>query len=850
MTHAFRRDAGPVGLECHLEKLDLFDFSDHALTQTMQGVVSPHEVRPSPPPPSLMFAAMGAMVGCELRPTELTDSRSSGIESGSLATESIALDDARAMNRAFARSLFRSNARAQLDSLASRLPEDLIVYTSTRGASQVLATATGDLLPASCRGLVDDGSPDFESAARCFIRANDDLLLDAEPDQRGSTTDLILVENAPGGEVPGTEQFLRFRQQHLGIRVEHRSLAFVFRDGRLTAATGRYAGTAGFSPPPSDTSELLSEARDRWGTQVEDDGIVYNPVSGRAEVVIADGLVEHRVDAGNGEVLSSGARGAAQHSVVKQAIAYTYPSTSYLGTSQTTENLWLNMNCANSPPGTCDVVGTGLCLYQPVQAVVPIADKFHQVNVTYSGLPETLVSVSRSCGSSSVFLGSPFATQDKLEHYAVSARRAVDALAGELNHSESFFWVYPRTLYSLKLNVNQDLAKDGLYTPFDKKINLRQDPSPAGAQYARYLDVIAHEYGHYVHDSYGYEGTGHVREGWAETYPFRVAVHRRFVPAIQWPSTSYGTNLLNHGLHRYARAVRWGEMVQKPTVTEQNPQTWVWFPNSYCSSSVEADFYTCGRVMMQTYWALAWDQCKLNFMDCVENADVVRFNGGYQNSAWRLANSAYAYAIKNISGDGNVDEFHVLVGTRYSEFRAAGYIDDADEDRVLSLLASHCLGPANVCPIMHKLPGSPLPSLLTENHPLLKEAETGSRYGTATLYTGVPATSGGAYVNLGASGDLVLSFTITQTGTYRVHFVTKPTGNATDEVMVSTGGPYTNVGPLTPHQSTWVWRSGAGSSGLVSYPTTGTKLLYLSTYPSHMSGFILDAVWLEWVSSP
>lgn len=69
-------------------------------------------------------------------------------------------------------------------------------------------------------------------------------------------------------------------------------------------------------------------------------------------------------------------------------------------------------------------------------------------------------------------------------------------------------------------------------------------------------------------------------------------------------------------------------------------------------------------------------------------------------------------------------------------------------------------------------------------------------------------------------------------------------------VRVSTGGPYTNVGPLTPHQSTWVWRSGAGSSGLVSYPTTGTKLLYLSTYPSHMSGFILDAVWLEWVSSP
>lgn len=727
----------------------------------------------------------------------------------------------------------------------------------------MLATATGDLLPASCQSLVAADPRDFEAAARCFIAANADLLLDADPAERGLGTELVLSANDPGGEVPGIEQFLRFEQQHLGVRVEHRSMAFVFREGRLTAVTGRYAGTASFVAPPEDTGRVVSDARSRWGEQVEAHGLVYNPESGRPEMIIAHGLVEHRVDAVTGEVLRAGSLGAPQFSVTKTAGSYTYPSSSYLGLSETTANWSMSANCGGWPPGVCDVPGTGSCFYMPVPNIgLPDPpDKINELNVTYTAGSETAVSVLRSCGSGTVFTTYPFTTYFALEHYAVSARRAIDDLASVLNHSESFFWVYPREPFSLKLNVNEKLIHDGyygLYTPrfygaTGSKINLQQDPSPEGHQHARIFDTIAHEYGHYVHDSYGYKGTAHVLEGWGMLFPYRVAVHKRFVSG-EWPSVVYGTELKNDRWHRYLRGVRKGEMVQVPIppagrLPDPNP-SWLWLPNSHCDAPAGA--YECGRMLFLTYWVLAFDQCKLNFMDCTQNADIIRFSGGYQNSAWRLANSAYAYAIKNISGGGSINEFHTLVGTRYGEFRAAGYIDLADENRVLSVLASHCLGSANVCPVMHRLPNSPLPASLTEKHLLFKEAESASRYGTATLYTGVPATSGGQYVNLGSSGDLVFTFNITVAGKYRVHFVTKPTSNATDEVMMwdPGSGVYKNAGPLTPLSSAWVWRSGADSAGEVTYSTTGSKQLYLSTYPSHMSGFILDAIWLEHIPSP
>lgn len=768
------------------------------------------------------------------------------------------------MNRSLSRSLLRSAAQLQLDALVAQLSDDAIVYTSTLGAGQVLATATGDLLPQKCRGLVLGDDPDFEAAARCFIDANSDLLLDADPAERGSAPDLVLIANAAGGEIPGTEQFLRFEQRHLGVRVEHRSMAFVFREGRLTAVTGRYAGTASFSSAPADTTSLLEGARSRWGAQVEEHGLVYNPNSRRPELITSDGLTEHRIDAIDGEVLRTGPLGAPQFSVTKTAGSYTYPTASYLGQSETQANWSMTANCTPVPPGVCDVGGTGSCWYMPVPNIgLPDPpDKINELNVTYVTGNETAISVLRSCGSATVFTTYPFSSYYTLEHYALSARRAVDDLEAILNHSESFFWVYPRTPFSLKLNVNEKLIIPngdlGLYTPkvygaAGSKINLQQDPSPYGYQHARIYDTITHEYGHYVHDSYDYEGTPHVLEGWGMLFPYRVAIHKRFVTG-EWPAVSYSTSLQNHGTHRYNRGVRQGEMVQVPVPPEGAPPetdlTWLWYPNAHCAT--DDGKYECGRMLFLTYWVLAFDQCKLNFMNCTANADIIRFSGGYQNSAWRLANSAYAYALKNMSGDGNIDEFHALVGARYGEFRASGYIDVADENRVLSVLASHCLGSANVCPVMHRLPNSPLPAPLTEKHALFKEAESASRYGTATLYTGVPATSGGQYVNLGSNGDLVFTLNITVAGKYRVHFVTKPTNTTTDEVMVwdPGSGVYKNAGPLTPLSSAWVWRSGAGTAGEVTYSTTGSKQLYLSTYPSHMNGFILDAIWLEWVSVP
>lgn len=210
-------------------------------------------------------------------------------------------------------------------------------------------------------------------------------------------------------------------------------------------------------------------------------------------------------------------------------------------------------------------------------------------------------------------------------------------------------------------------------------------------------------------------------------------------------------------------------MVQVPLVYWGGTDSFLWYPNSRCSGTGQ-DVYVCGWILSLTYWALAFDQCKLDYLDCLPNQDIIQFNGGYQNSAWRLANSAYAYALKNMPSTGNVDVFHSLVAARYNEFRAAGYISMADYLRVSALLSSHCLGPSNLCLAgYHKLPNSSLPSFVTEKHPNFVEAESGFAFGTATKPYG--SASGGQYVSFGADGDLYIPVNIATPGTYRVHLV-------------------------------------------------------------------------------
>ncbi len=732
----------------------------------------------------------------------------------------------------------------ELDALSARVAPDLIFYAAEDGPSQVVGTARGDLLPAICRPALHDTSIDYEQAARCFVGASLSLLRTESGEQAVEGPQLAIVANEPGGIDDPPEQYLRFEQHHRGFPVEGHALAFVFVGGRLVTVTGRFTETASFALPAIDEQALTNAAEALFGPDTQLGGFTWNASSAELEVIFHDGLEEHRLSAQDGSFRSTRLRGHALE-VNKTINIYQYPASVYLGTSGTTSPVSSKVTCTGNP-GTCDVAGSGTCRYWPRQAVYD-ADRVTVVNVTYSGGSETTVFEDDPCGSSTVFNQWPWNSAYTQEHYAASARRNLDEAADILNHSESFFWVYPRTPMSLKLNVNAILTPGllGLYTSFDNKINLRQDPSPYGYSAARNLDVITHEFGHYAHHTYGFNGKAQVSEGWADQFPLRLAIHRRFVTG-QWPSLQYLTDLAHMRGHRTQRVLRQGEYIldQYPPATDPS---WMYVPNSYCPVENQSSEYYCGALIGMTYWTLAFDSCRSNYLNCVEYADIIRYSGGYQNSAWRLANSAYAYAIKNISGSGDIGEFHNLVALRYGYFASQNYMDWADYDRVTSVLGAHCLGPMNLCPGRHHLPQSPLPSAHTEKHPLFREAEDAQHWYSSQTVFSTNTASKDKYVSFGSTGMLRFTVSIPTAGTYRIHFVAKAYDVGYDEIHVYDPGTssWKNAGPFSPLEIGWTWRSDSTGDADVTYSTSGTKDLWLSAAPSHISGFILDAIWLE-----
>ncbi len=770
-----------------------------------------------------------------------------------LSSEADRINQARAANLAGTRARLKPVAQAEFDRILARLPDDLLVWSSTTSPSQVLGTGGGDLLPSTCSSFVSSSPPDYEGAARCFIAANPSLMLDGPEVERGTAPELVLLSNEPGGLPSPPEQYLRFEQRHRGFLVEKRSMAFAFVDRRLVTSAGRYAGTHRFQDAVVDERALEERVHLLFGPAVEPGEFVYNPDSGQLELIVREGFEEHRVNAVTGAHASTTPAGNGLE-VTKNVGVYQYYTGGYLGTSNSTTLIPSPVTCVNGAPGTCDVGGSGICRYYPRQTAV--ADRVSQVNVTYEPpvtVPptpplETTVFEDDPCGNANVFVQSPWTSQYYLQHYAASARRNLDEVADVMLHSESFFWVYPRTPYTtLKLNINATNQFEaewgaGLYTTHDQKINLAQDPSPGGTPFARNLDAIAHEYGHYWHHTYGSAGEEHLEEGWADHFPLRVAIHRRFVTGA-WSSLSYFTELNHFRGHRIIRTRRKGEWIADQYPPAVDP-LWLSYGSAYCPD----DWYTCGALLGVTYWLLAFDTCRINYNGCTNGADIIRFNGGYQNSAWRLANSAYAYAIKNVSGSADLAEFHTLVSQRYAYFYNLWYIDLADRNRVDAVLGAHCLGPVADCAGKHRLPGSTLPSAHTEKDALFYEAEDAVLYFGAAVGSGANSGSSDAYVVLGSTGEAWFAVNPTQTGAYRIHFVMKPKNASYDEVRVRdpVTGIWRLVGPLNQpwYGLTWDWRTRTDGTADVTFTTTGSQWLAFKTAPSHTS-FILDAIWLE-----
>lgn len=750
----------------------------------------------------------------------------------------------------------KPSAAAAFDVLRARLPGDLIAYSSSTGPSQVLATAEGDLLPESCRAHVAGASPDFEAAVRCFLNAESSLMMHSDDADRGTAPEVVFTANAPG-LLPGPpEQYLRVAQSHRGHPVDERSMAFVFTGSRLRSATGRYAGTARFDAPVVNESFLDEEVRRNFGEEATVEGLVYNPDSGELELRVFEGENEHRLNAADGASRSSRSR-VSPLQVTKTVNVYQFPSSVYIGVGQATAPSASLVTCQGVGGGVCDVPGSGNCNYFPRQAIAN-ADRAIEVETVSAGGTVTQSVEQDPCGSTTVFNQSPWTSQTDLRHYAASARRVLDEAADVLQHSESFFWAYPRTPLDFRLRVSaQPSSAAGSYNSSSPRtLTLYQDPiASGGRQWSRDFATNAHEFGHYVHHTYGYSGQSHIKEAWAATYALRMTAHRRFVTG-QWPSVGYHTNLLVEGwAWQLQSVVRKGEYILDtypipshcPAYPAPDPcPGWIYYRS--ISYHCPNDTYACGGPMWTTYWVLAHDACRLTFMDCSNGQNIIQHAGGYQTSAWRLANSTFAYAIKNVSATGTLAEFMNLVAAQYAYFKTQGYLSSADEDRVLSVLAAQCVGPASAC-TWHRLPGSPLPSAYTAKHPLFREAEGGTLGSGATIVNADNLSSGDQHVLFGSAGLLRLGVYITIAGTYRVHFALKPIGSAYDEIRLydSTTGTWKNVGPLSSpqYQNEWDWRTVTNGNADLTFSTTGSKDIWLSADAPHITNFVLDAIWLE-----
>lgn len=686
-------------------------------------------------------------------------------------------------------------------------------------------------------------------------------MLDSADADRGTAPEISVTHNTPG-LLPGPpEQYLRIEQTHRGYLVDERSMAFVFINGRLASASGRFAGTARFQAPRVDRAFLEAEVDRRFGDGAQTEGLIYNPNSGELELRVIDGEREHRLNALDGAWRSSRSRGHALE-VTKNVNVYQFPSTVYLGVAQSTGLIPSAVSCGNGAPGTCDVSGTGTCRYSPRQDVYNTDRVIGVDTINSAGTITSNIYEDDPCGSTAVFNQSPWTSQYDLRHYAASARRILDEAADVLNHSESFFWAYPRTPSHFRLRVSAQPTTNGgdYFNGSPKVLRLYQDPSPNGRNNARALSTIAHEFGHYVHDTTSQlQGQSHVVEAWAATYALRMAAHRRFV-SLAWPSVNYETDLLVSGFTWQLQSVlRKGEYILDMYPTPANCERWgipsfgcpdwIYYGNDFVCPD---NSYECGAPMWTVYWILVHDTCRLSFLNaCTAGQDIIQHNGGYQNSAWRLANSTYAYAIANASGSMNLQAFMALVASRYAYFRTQGYLSTADENRVLAVMASQCLGPSQACfGSNHKLPGSPLPSSQTKKHDdLFREAEFGQEWYSATEVTSTNTASGNKYVSFGTTGWLSINFNITQVGTYRVHLVMKPFSAQWDEVRLF--DPVSQVwkvmGPLTVgggYVQSWDWRTETNGDADITFTSTGLKTVWFSAQPGE-NGFHLDAVWLE-----
>lgn len=392
------------------------------------------------------------------------------------------------------------------------------------------------------------------------------------------------------------------------------------------------------------------------------------------------------------------------------------------------------------------------------------------------------------------------------------------------SHAHSYYWTQQmhamRTHWSqgfaysqanLPLNVDIKDCMQGnnaSYTASESRASLSPGRLNFGATVTvngsnqgtwRPIGVIAHEYGHYINDRYGWQGSLAVKEGFATSVWDRWKQYsNEFLGHWTVPGMSY--------LHPEAQQSTHGSLLSYGAYQLFSVDGY--YPNSFCDAnegfSVSGNAYGCGSVVHVIYWELLWDTCRLGYGSCAENQDVIS-TGPYASTARRLANSAFAWAIANMAGNQKVGDFFSQVAFFYQDRRLQNQFDQASLSRVLDLLAHHCLGPNSKCYTAdHRLPGSRLPSAESRYMPSrVNEGEAGEQLWDVQPLGG--PSKGGAFMwfrNPGAAA--AYDFSLAGLGSYRVRAVARVYGCASSASLSISQGTTTAVASLSTGEWRWV----------------------------------------------
>jgi hypothetical protein len=733
-----------------------------------------------------------------------------------------------------AREALGAMAEERLADLASRSPgrplEVALAGPPAKGMRPRVQLLSGErlassdcVLAAGALGPEPRSTESYAETVRCFLRDNHAVYLE---DAEGLDFSFLAARRSGPGPEPG-EVMVELQQVHGGVDVKQGDLKAFFIDGELVSVSGSPLDPRGFpSPGLAREAALLAQGRALVAGPIRKRELYFDAEARRFVLVAEDAdrapgqRREHLIDAETGALIATRPAGHRSGETVEDYWTRDYPDGVWWWPGG-----WGSWSQRTAPAYCSDVGGTGNCATGAgICRFFPHREPGRGDYVTAASAVSRNAlgqDVRTRVFSDTLCANDPFDSWSWPDYnfFVTNASYYLNDLADVKNHNFSFFSGYAHTKYPIHLlMVDHNVGGAGVYYPGSHELAFEQSRWPNNnlPNGAELLGTVAHEYGHYIHETYGLRGTQDLIEGWADQNMYRYAVHKKFV-SNEWPLMEY---------------LQWGRRHTQTFVNEEavletypNPgdQNHI-FPGANCNPNTW-DPYGCGAPIGEIYWELAFDRCRMGFGTCAEGQDVVQ-SGGYHWWAWAMTNSAYAYALSMATSGTDTRAFFSLVADRYAQFQSQyNFLSPSDLERVYSVLSHHCLGPRQRCSTnAHRLPGSRMPSALTHKR-LFHEGEsrTGSA-GPIQVRSLANAASANQSLLFGVGGIARYRVTTPAAGNYKLRFVGRPTSTTDDQIAVWSGEGWLQSAPCTPARGNWAWCDGP----VVSLPY-GAQDLWLGT---------------------